>query len=50
MQAWNQVKVIAGPFEGQAGVVQHVEGNDITVKLDDGETIILHASDLQILG
>jgi len=51
MQAWDQVKVIAGPEEGRAGVVQHVEEHDVTVLLDGESTpLVLYAADLQILG
>lgn len=51
MQAWNQVKVKAtGSFEGKAGLVVRVDGEVVTVKLDDvPEPQNFVANELQLL-
>lgn len=51
MQPWNQVKVIAGDYEGEAGVVQHVEDIAVTVQLDGHDApCVIDISELQVLG
>lgn len=52
-QAWDQVKAIAGDFEGKAGVVHHFdkESGKATVKFDDLDSPqLVAAEELQKLG
>lgn len=53
MQPWDQVKVILtdNAYEGQAGLVTRVKGDQITVKMDaDGADVAFTQADLELLG
>lgn len=51
MQAWNQVKAVAGDFEGRAGVVQGVTEEGVTVLFDgDDAPVMVQADELELLG
>lgn len=51
MQPWDQVTAINGDFEGQAGVIQSVDGDHAIVKFDLRDTTSLVALvDLRLLG
>lgn len=57
MQAWNSVKVIkeGDEHQGRAGVVQKVDGDQITVMLDETDThnagdVVFDRNDLQVIG
>lgn len=53
MQPWDQVKVIAAgnAYEGAAGLVVRVKGEQITVKMDtDGAEVGFTQADLLLLG
>lgn len=51
MQAWDQVIVTEGEHREKAGLVQHVEGDTATVKLDlEDEPVQIAVEDLRLLG
>lgn len=53
MQSWDQVKVIAGEYEGQAGLVLRVDAEHqvATVKLDNAaDPVAFGFAELQLLG
>lgn len=51
MQAWDQVSVTGGEYQGQAGVIQSCEADIATVKLDMlDEPVMIETANLKLLG